>query len=95
MSLTIGRREDNDVVIDEPSVSGHHAKIDALGDRFVLIDLKSKNGSFVNEQLVDSHWLKDEDIVTIGGHSLVLDFSEDELRRTKKRDAGRSDDRHH
>ncbi|MBW2584938.1 MAG: FHA domain-containing protein [Deltaproteobacteria bacterium] len=86
MSLTIGRREDNDVVIDEPSVSGHHAKIDALGDRFVLIDLKSKNGSFVNEQLVDSHWLKDEDIVTIGGHSLVLDFSEDELRRTKKRD---------
>ena len=85
-SLTIGRRDDNDVVIIDPSVSGHHAKIDSLGDRFVLIDLKSKNGSFVNEQLVDSHWLNHGDVITIGGHSLVLNFSEDELRRVKKTD---------
>jgi len=85
-SLTIGRRDDNDVVIDDPSVSGHHAKIDSLGDRFVLIDLKSKNGSFVNEQLVDSHWLNHGDVITIGGHSLVLNFSEDELRRDKEAD---------
>jgi pSer/pThr/pTyr-binding forkhead associated (FHA) protein len=42
-SLTIGRRDDNNVIIDDPAVSGHHAKIDSLGDRFVLIDLKSKN----------------------------------------------------
>ena len=83
-SLTIGRRDDNDVVIDDPSVSGHHAKIDSLGDRFVLIDLKSKNGSFVNEQLVDSHWLNHGDVITIGGHSLVLNFSENELRHAKK-----------
>jgi pSer/pThr/pTyr-binding forkhead associated (FHA) protein len=83
-SLTIGRRDDNDVVIGDPSVSGHHAKIDSLGDRFVLIDLKSKNGSFVNEQLVDSHWLNHGDVITIGGHSLVLNFSEDELRHAKK-----------
>jgi len=85
-SLTIGRRDDNDVVIDDPSVSGHHAKIDALGERWVLIDLKSKNGSFVNEQLVDSHWLKDGDVIAIGGHSLVLDFAENELMPTKPQD---------
>jgi pSer/pThr/pTyr-binding forkhead associated (FHA) protein len=42
VSLPIGRRETNDVVIEDPAVSGHHAKIDALGDRFVLIDLQSK-----------------------------------------------------
>ena len=71
-SLTIGRRDDNDVVIDDPSVSGHHAKIDSLGDRFVLIDLKSKNGSFVNKQLVDSHWLNHGDVITIGGHTLHM-----------------------
>jgi pSer/pThr/pTyr-binding forkhead associated (FHA) protein len=52
----------------------------------VLIDLKSKNGSFVNEQLVDSHWLNHGDVITIGGHSLVLNFPEDELRRLKKAD---------
>jgi len=85
-SLTIGRRDDNHVVIDDPSVSGHHAKIDALGERWVLIDLKSKNGSFVNEQLVDSHWLKDGDVIAIGGHSLVLDFAEGELLPPKHKD---------
>jgi pSer/pThr/pTyr-binding forkhead associated (FHA) protein len=78
VSLTIGRRETNDVVIEDPAVSGHHAKIDSMGDRFVLIDLQSKNGSFVNEQLINSHWLKHEDIITIGGHSLVFNYHEKE-----------------
>jgi pSer/pThr/pTyr-binding forkhead associated (FHA) protein len=85
-SVTIGRRDDNDVAVDDPAVSGHHAKIDSLGDRFVLIDLKSKNGTFVNEQLIDSHWLKDGDVVSIGGHALILDFSKDELRHPKNND---------
>jgi pSer/pThr/pTyr-binding forkhead associated (FHA) protein len=72
ISMTIGRRENNDVVIEDPAVSGHHAKIDSLGDRYVLIDLQSKNGSFVNEQLINSHWLKHGDVVNIGRHSLVF-----------------------
>lgn len=80
-SLTIGRRDTNDVVIDDPAVSGHHAKIDALQDRFVLIDLQSKNGSFVNEQLVNSHWLKHEDVITIGEHSLIFTYHEKEQMR--------------
>ena len=80
--LTIGRRETNDIVIDDPAVSGHHAKLDFLGDRLVLTDLHSKNGSFVNEQLVHSHWLKDADVITIGGHSLVLKFDSTEQALT-------------
>ena len=64
-SLTIGRRRDNDIFIDNLAVSGHHAKIDAVGEAFVLVDLQSKNGSFVNEQLVSSHWLKDGDVIKI------------------------------
>ena len=45
-SLKIGRRKDNDIVIDNLAVSSHHGKIDSAGDGFVYIDLKSKNGSF-------------------------------------------------
>jgi pSer/pThr/pTyr-binding forkhead associated (FHA) protein len=75
-SLTIGRRDTNDVVIEDPAVSGHHAKVDALDGRFVLIDLQSKNGSFVNEQLVNSHWLKHEDVITIGEHTLIFNYQE-------------------
>jgi pSer/pThr/pTyr-binding forkhead associated (FHA) protein len=71
-SLTIGRRKDNDIVIENLAVSGHHAKIDSVGEGFVLVDLQSKNGSFVNEQLVSSHWLKDGDLVSIGKHILAF-----------------------
>ena len=78
-SLTIGRRKNNDVIIENLAVSSHHAKIDSVADGFVLVDLKSKNGSFVNEQLINSHWLKNGDIISIGKHSLVFSYSEDEV----------------
>jgi pSer/pThr/pTyr-binding forkhead associated (FHA) protein len=78
ISLKIGRQSKNDVVIQDMAVSGHHAKIDSVGEGFVFIDLQSKNGSFVNEQLTNSHWLVDGDIINIGEHSLVFDYSNGE-----------------
>lgn len=79
-SMTIGRRGSNDVVIENLAVSGHHAKIDSVGDGFVLTDLQSKNGCFVNEQLVTSHWLKHGDVINIGKHTLVFTFQQGEAR---------------
>jgi len=78
-SITVGRRNNNDVVIENLAVSGQHAKIDSVADGFVVVDLQSKNGSFVNEQLINSHWLKNGDIISIGKHSLVFSYSEDEV----------------
>jgi pSer/pThr/pTyr-binding forkhead associated (FHA) protein len=75
ISLKIGRQHKNDVVIPDMAVSGHHAKIDSVGDGFVFIDLQSKNGSVVNEQLTNSHWLIDGDIINIGEHSLIFNYS--------------------
>ena len=79
-SMTIGRRKNNDIVIENLAVSGHHAKIDTVGDGFVLTDLQSKNGCFVNEQLVTSHWLKHGDVINIGKHTLVFSYQENEER---------------
>lgn len=78
VSLKIGRQNKNDVVIQDMAVSGHHAKIDSVGDGFVFIDLQSRNGSFVNEQFTTSHWLVDGDIINIGEHSLVFNYSSEE-----------------
>ena len=76
-SITIGRKSKNDVVIEDMAVSGLHAKIDSVEDRFVLVDLQSKNGTFVNEQLVSSHWLKHGDIINLGDHALAFhDFGD-------------------
>jgi len=71
-TLYIGRLDDNDVVIKSPSVSGHHAKIDPVGDGFLLTDLKSTNGCFVNEQFVQTHWLKLGDVITMGDVTLIF-----------------------
>ena len=98
LPLTIGRRQKNDVVIEDMAVSGHHAKIESMGEGFVLIDLQSKNGSFVNEQIVNSHWLKHGDVINIGEHALVFSCADneptadedmDEMERTMIIDTGK------
>ena len=71
-SLTIGRKQGNQIQIENLAVSGHHAKIDAVGDGFLITDLQSKNGSFVNNELSTRHWLKNGDRITIGKH--VIEF---------------------
>jgi pSer/pThr/pTyr-binding forkhead associated (FHA) protein len=71
-SFVIGRHPVNDIVIDNLAVSFQHAKIESIGDEFLLIDLKSENGSFVNDQRIKAHWLIHGDVVTIGKHTLLF-----------------------
>lgn len=67
---TIGRLPDNDVRIDNPSVSGHHCLIiNILNDSF-LEDLNSTNGTYVGGKLVKKHALQNGDAITIGHHQL-------------------------
>jgi len=68
--LTIGRKPDNDIPIDNLAVSGKHALIITILDDSFLEDLGSTNGSYVNGKLVKKHALKDGDVVAIGKHEL-------------------------
>ena len=74
-NITIGRRESNVIVIENLAVSGMHAKIDPIDKGYLLTDLKSKNGTFVNGQLVATHWLGHGDTVSIGKHTLVFTYA--------------------
>ncbi len=71
-SLTIGRLNDNSVVVENLAVSGHHAKLDSVGEGYLLTDLQSKNHTFVNQQMITSHWLKHGDVIIVGKHTLVF-----------------------
>jgi hypothetical protein len=65
--VTIGSAADNDVVLrDAPSVSGHHCEIVASGGGFKLNDLGSTNGTFVNDKRVTQHDLIDNDNIRLG-----------------------------
>jgi hypothetical protein len=73
LGLTIGRLPDNAVIIDNPAVSGHHARVYAEGDHVILEDLRSTNGTFVNGRPITRHVLQHHDEVLVGKHQLVFD----------------------
>ncbi len=71
--ITIGRRTDNDVMITNMLVSGHHCRIRKEGARFVLYDLNSTNGTFLNGHRVGkSAEIKHQDHVQLGGVPFVF-----------------------
>ena len=76
---TVGRLPDNDIRIDNPAVSGHHALIiNILNDSF-LEDLNSTNGTYVNGKIVKKHAMQHGDVITVGHHSLrFIDSESDE-----------------
>jgi predicted component of type VI protein secretion system len=73
--VKIGRAIDNDVVIDNPAVSGQHASVENLGGMYVLEDLKSTNGTFVNDKRISRCRLQDGDLVRIGKHELAFEHA--------------------
>lgn len=81
--LSIGRRDSNDVVIENVSVSGKHAKVDSIRNGFRLMDLNSTNGTFINDKMITTHVLEHGDIISIGKHRLVFGYVKGEKRPEK------------
>jgi pSer/pThr/pTyr-binding forkhead associated (FHA) protein len=71
-SVTIGRRKDNTIVFTNREVSSSHARIDKIGLDYILTDLQSTNGTFVNGLKVLSHRLTHGDRISIGKNVLLF-----------------------
>jgi pSer/pThr/pTyr-binding forkhead associated (FHA) protein len=72
--LTIGRHETNAIVLDDPAVSGSHAEIECDGRQYFITDYQSRNGTFVNKELVISRQLAHGDRITINPYTLVFAY---------------------
>jgi pSer/pThr/pTyr-binding forkhead associated (FHA) protein len=72
--ITIGRNTENDIHIDSMAVSGHHAKLVEAEGNYYIEDQGSTNGTFVNEERISKHVLKENDEISIGKHILVISF---------------------
>jgi len=68
--ITIGRKPDNDIQIDNLAVSGRHARILTILNDSFLEDTNSTNGTYVNGSLVKKHALQNGDEISIGKHKL-------------------------
>lgn len=71
-AYTVGRKPDNDIVIDNPAISGHHCRISVQGGTYFVEDLESTNGTFVNEKRVKKSGLHHNDVVGVAKHALVF-----------------------
>jgi hypothetical protein len=69
--LTVGRRPDADIFLDDVTVSRDHALLVRRADGYHLDDLGSLNGTYVNRRRVDSHHLEDGDELQIGKYKLT------------------------
>jgi len=83
--ITVGRKPDNDIEIDNLAVSGHHARIFKMEDWFLVEDLNSLNGTFVNGKMIQESPLKNGDEILIGKH--VLKFISSDVSGSKEPEA--------
>ncbi|MHC4549581.1 MAG: FHA domain-containing protein [Planctomycetota bacterium] len=79
-AITIGRAHSNTLVLDDAPVSRSHARIDCGGDRYVLTDCGSKNGTFVNGKRIQGHVLMEGDRIHFGETQLIFEAAQAELR---------------
>lgn len=76
--LTIGRADDNDIVVHSVHVSRHHAEVRWDGSRYLLQDLGSKNGTFLNGRRIEGPQpLRPGDIITIPDLELAYSASDE------------------
>lgn len=69
--INIGRRLDNHIVIDDPRVSRRHAQLRAIRGWYILFDLNSTGGTYVNGQRVTQSILYPGDVISLAGVPLI------------------------
>ena len=69
--INIGRRVDNDIILEDSRVSRVHAQIRQRFGRFMLYDLGSRSGTIVNGQRIVECVLQPGDVITLGGSQLL------------------------
>ena len=70
--VNIGRRLDNQLIIDDPRVSRNHAQLRAIKGRYVVFDLNSTGGTFVNGQRASQSVLYPGDVISLAGVALIF-----------------------
>ena len=85
--VTIGRLPDNMLVIDNAAVSGRHARVYREGERYVVEDLKSTNGTFIHSKPITTYTLRDGDAMLVGKHTVVFSMAGGEDAATAAPDA--------
>ena len=70
--ITVGRHHDNMVVIDDPRVSRHHMELRAIQGRYILFDLGSSGGTYINGQRTSQAVIYSGDVISLAGVNITF-----------------------
>ncbi len=85
--VTIGRGIDNDVVLDAPQISRHHARIVRTGEGFLIEDLGSANGTFIDGVRISAPTLvRSGQAISFGSYAIRLDLDRGQIQRSYRGD---------
>lgn len=79
--VNIGRKADNELVIDDAHVSREHAQIRQVQNAYLLFDLNSTAGTYVNGRKIDQYTLQPGDVISISGHPIIYAQEEDGAKK--------------
>ena len=82
--LALGRAPDNDVQIEDTTVSSHHARIFTYFYVSYIEDLNSTNGTFVNGKRITKHLLQPGDVIHLGQYPLRIELKTGTTTWSKK-----------
>jgi predicted component of type VI protein secretion system len=82
--VLVGRNPDADIFLDNSGISRDHLKIERTPQGYMVEDLNSGNGTFVNDRQVQREYLAHEDVVRIGKFSLWVSLEEDRRGNTAR-----------
>ena len=88
-NISIGRGENNEIVIDNSSISTHHAKFYLNKNQVYIEDLNSTNGSFINEYRLEAYnryEIKLSQTIRLGEVSYILNYIKDEISNSNNRE---------
>jgi pSer/pThr/pTyr-binding forkhead associated (FHA) protein len=88
----LGRSLENDVVIQDPRVSRVHAEIQYEDGKFILHDLNSSGGTYINKQKIEESVLRVGDIITLANVPLVFVGSDHNLKVSSEDATGKLDE---
>lgn len=77
-AITFGRGRQNDVQVNDRKLSRTHCQVAMRGEKCVVIDLNSTNGTYVSGERIEEHVLSPGDVITIGTTRLKIAFRDDE-----------------
>ena len=77
--VTVGKDPQADFVLQDQTISRKHFQLRLEGNRYVITDLDSLNGTLINNKLIRQAYLQDNDVIRIGSTILVYKYIPDNL----------------